>query len=414
MALFGRFKRKKPRVAAEEVERPRAGRIKYGRPDFILALVVFGLILFGIIMISSASVVHSYQLFGNSYHFLQSQLTSLVIGLIAFIIIQAIPYQLWRKLALPAIIITIVLLIIPAFPEFFPGLAYGALGAHRWIHVGSMTIQPSEIAKLALIIYFAAWLEKKGNTVRDFVGGFVPFAVLIGIISILIMKQPDMGTMFVIAASTTVTFFISGASIMHMILGVFAAGGMGWFLIQSASYRMARLTVFLNPEAQAQGMGYQINQALLAIGSGGLFGLGFGNSRQKYSYLPQVADDSIFAVIVEELGFLRAGLILVLFGLLAWRGLKIARNAPDIFGRLLATGITSWLVIQALINISAIVGLIPLTGITLPFISNGGSSLVICLIGVGILFNISRQSVEREQSSIARNSKKAFNRFFRR
>jgi cell division protein FtsW len=366
----------------------------YHKPDYFLALIIFALIIFGLIMISSASVVISNEIFGNNYHYLVEQIKALVVGLVAFIVIQAIPYQFWRKFALFALIITILLLLVPAFPEIFQGIAFSYGGAYRWVHIGPLFLQPSEIAKLTLIIYFAAWLEKKGMNIKDFAQGFVPFAILIGIISILITKQPDLGTLLVTGAAAISIFFAAGASIPQMAVGSVGALGLLWLLIQTASYRLQRLMVFLNPGLDPKGAGYHVSQALLAVGSGGWWGLGFGHSRQKYNYLPEVATDSIYAVIVEELGFLRAMLIPILFTLFAWRGLRVAKYAPDRFGRLLAVGITAWLCFQALINISAMIGLLPLTGIPLPFISYGGSSLVVALCGIGILLNISKQTVK--------------------
>jgi cell division protein FtsW len=414
------FFRKKSRVPGAGVKHaPKhsifAKQTVYHQPDYFLALIVFALIIFGLIMVSSASVVISNDLVGNNYHFLKSQLTALMVGLFVWIIVQAIPYQFWRRFAFPALLLAIGLLIIPAFPEYFPGIAFQSGGAHRWIHFGPLFLQPSEIAKLALVIYLAAWLEKKGASVRDFASGFVPFVIVLGVMIILIMKQPDMGSMFVMGAAATGIFFVAGASWFHLMLGGVAAGGVLWILIKSASYRLARFLVFLNPESDPKGIGYHVNQALIAIGSGGWWGLGFGKSRQKFHYLPEVSTDSIYAVIVEELGFLRAALIPVLFILFCWRGLRIARLAPDPFGRLLATGITAWITLQALINISAMVGLLPLTGIPLPFISYGGSSLVVCLIGVGILMNVSRQTVlPPERTSITAQRGRKIWRFFRR
>jgi len=392
--MFNLFRRKKqlsrPSVSAGAYVKVS----KYHKPDFLLALIIFAQIIFGLIMISSASVVVSNELFGNNYHYVIEQIKALVVGLVGLIIIQAIPYQFWRKFALFALIGTILLLLVPAFPEFFQGIAFSYGGAYRWIHIGPLFLQPSEIAKLTLILYFAAWLEKKGMTIKDFAQGFVPFAILAGIIGILIMKQPDLGTLTVTGGALISIFFAAGASLPQMAVGLVGAGGLLWVLIQTASYRLQRLMVFLNPSLDPKGVGYHVSQALLAVGSGGWWGLGFGLSRQKYNYLPEVTTDSIFAVIVEELGFLRAMIIPILISLFAWRGFRIAKNAPDRFGRLLAVGITTWLCIQALINISAMIGLLPLTGIPLPFISYGGSSLVVSLLGIGILLNISRQTVK--------------------
>jgi cell division protein FtsW len=239
----------------------------------------------------------------------------------------------------------------------------------------------------------AAWLEKKGEGIKDFYSGTIPFLFLNLVVLGLIILQPDMGTMVIVAMTAFIIFYLAGSKRIHLAgIGVSALIVI-WILIKSAPYRMRRLLVFLKPE-QVEGSAYHINQILIAIGSGGLLGLGFGQSRQKYLYLPQVHTDSIFAIIVEELGFLRAALILGVFVFFAWRGYRIARQAPDVFARLVATGITSWIIVQAFINIAAMLGIVPLTGVPLPFISFGGSSLVMCLAAIGILLNISKQSVE--------------------
>ncbi len=362
------------------------------KPDYLLALAVFILVIFGLVMISSSSVVNSYELFGYNSYFLKHQAVSVIIGLVLWGLIYAIPFTFWRKLSYPLLFATILLLV----AVFIPGLGYNYGGARRWITLGPLFFQPAEICKLTVILYLASWLAKKGKGVKDFVYGFIPFILTVGLIVVLIMKQPDMGTMSVIAASSIALFFVAGASIPQMILGLGFASTAGWFLIKSAPYRMARLMIFLNPGSQSEGVGYHVNQALLAIGSGGLLGLGFGHSRQKYNYLPEVSGDSIFAVIGEELGFIRAALVILLFIFIIYRGFKIAYNAPDTFSRLVATGITTWITLQALVNIAAMVGLLPLTGIPLPFISYGGSALIITLIGVGILMNISKYTKQKK------------------
>ncbi len=255
-----------------------------------------------------------------------------------------------------------------------------------------MSLQPTEVLKLTIILYLACWLEKKGKGVRDFAYGFLPFIVMISIIAFLIIKQPDIGTMFIISLTAGIMFFVAGANLFQ--LSLVSAFGIGvlWLLIKNAPYRMARLSVLLDPSKDPGGIGYHVTQALLAIGSGGWWGRGFNQSRQKYLYLPEPIGDSIFAIIAEELGFLRTLLIIIIFMILIYRGFKIAKYAPDVFGRLIAIGITSWIAFQALINISAMTMILPLTGIPLPFISYGGSSLVTLFAAIGILLNISKQT----------------------
>jgi len=274
---------------------------------------------------------------------------------------------------------------------FVPGLGLKFQGASRWIQLGPFSFQPSEMLKLTMILYLAAWLEGKKELKTDLFEGFIPFLAIIGVISFLVMKQPDMGTLGIIVLVAMCVYFLSGAKTSHIAMMI--AGGAAAFLalVKFESYRMSRLLVFLHPELDPRGVGYQINQALLAIGSGGIFGLGLGHSRQKFNYLPEPVGDSIFAIVCEEIGLIGAAVLIFLFFVFAMRGFKIAKKAPDMFGRLVAVGITSWIIFQTLINISAISGLIPLTGVTLPFVSYGGTSLIFSMIGVGILLNISKK-----------------------
>lgn len=277
---------------------------------------------------------------------------------------------------------------------FLPGVGFRHNGAARWINLGFTSLQPSEPIKLALILFLASWFEKKGDDVRDLYKGTLPFLAIVCVVAGLILIQPDMGTASVIVSTAGIMFLTAGASATH-IMGLVLVGMAGiWGLIMAAPYRMARLTIFLNPSSDSSGAGYQIRQALVAIGSGGIFGLGFGRSIQKFNYLPEAATDSIFAVISEELGLIRAGMLVFVILLFVLRGYKIAKEAPDVFARLTAAGITTWVAAQSFINILAILGLMPLTGVPLPFISYGGTSLVMLLAACGILLNISKHAVE--------------------
>jgi cell division protein FtsW len=358
------------------------------KPDQILSLTAFALIVFGLVMISSAGVAISQHRFGDGYYFFKHQLFYGVLpGLFLMFIAQKIDYHFWRKTALFLFAANLVFLVL----VFIPGVGLRFQGASRWITLGPFSFQPTEMLKLTMTLYLAAWLESKKDLKRDLFEGFIPFLAILGIVSFLIMKQPDMGTLGTIVVISMATFFLSGARTSH-IAAMIGMGILAFFaLVKFESYRMNRLLVFLHPELDPRGIGYQINQALLAIGSGGIFGLGLGHSRQKFNYLPEPVGDSIFAIICEEIGLVGAAILIALFVVFAMRGLKIAKGAPDMFGRLIAVGITSWIVFQALINISAITGLIPLTGVTLPFISYGGTSLVFSMIGVGILLNISKK-----------------------
>lgn len=357
------------------------------KTDKILTIVVLLLSIFGLIMISSASVVVSYNNFGYNYYYLLHQFFyGFLSGMLLLFLFQKIDYHIFKKYAPALFAISIIFLLF----IFIPGLGYGTSGASRWIAVGSVNFQPSEIAKLAFILYLAVWFEKRKEHIKSFSGLFAPFVCILAIIALLLIKQPDIGTLVIIVITAVIMYFMAGAKLVHIASLVFA-GMVGMFtLIKIAPYRMDRLVVFLHPEIDPLGIGYQINQALLAIGSGGIFGLGLGHSRQKFNYLPEPIGDSIFAVIGEELGIIGLVVVIALFLLFALRGFRIANKADDDFGKLVAVGITSWIVFQSLMNMAAIISLIPLTGIPLPFISYGGSAMAISLAGVGILLSISK------------------------
>ena len=356
-------------------------------PDRMLMIILFILVGFGLLMLSSASLAISQERFDKPYYYFFHQLIYGVgIGVILFFLIQKIHYKLWKKLAIVILAVSIIFLIL----VFIPGVGFGYGGAKRWIKIGFFSFQPSEFVKLGFIIYLSAWLEKRKTEIKAFFKSTFPFLIIIGIIGILIIAQPDIGTLGVIAITGLIIFSLAGAKFSHIII-VFLIGFVLLFaLIKIAPYRINRLLAYLNPDIDPLGIGYQIKQALIAIGSGGLFGVGLGHSRQKYNYLPSPNSDSIFAITAEEIGFIGATILIILFILLVLKGLKIAKNSPDRFAQLTAAGISSWFAIQAFINIGAITGLIPLTGITLPFISYGASSMIMSLVAAGILVNISK------------------------
>lgn len=359
--------------------------------DPILLVTIFGLIVFGLMMVGSASSVLGDQLRDDPFFFLKHQLIYGVgFGMVAFFIGLFTPYTRLRAFALPALLVALVLLVL----VFVPGLQVTSGGASRWVGIGPFTIQPSELAKLGFILYLAALLERKGADVRDFKKSVIPFLVITSVIGLLIILQPDIGTLFIITAIALSMVFTAGFRLRH--LAFIGLAGIAAFslLISTAQYRLARLFVYLHPELDPQGIGYQVNQALLAVGSGGVWGLGFGRSRQKYNYLPEPAGDTIFAVTAEELGFVRTLLFVSVFVVIAYRGYRIAEHAPDVFGRLLATGITSWIVMQAFINMASVLAITPLTGIPFPFISYGGSALTALLFASGVLLNISRYTTD--------------------
>jgi len=376
---------------------------KFHAPDIIFLSCFIFVAIFGLVMLSSASSAVAFQRFGNNLYYVIHQLINgFVPGVIFCVIAALVDYHYWRRFGFTLFAASIVLLV----AVLIPGLGVSFGGAQSWLDLGPILFQPAEVTKLTFIMYLASWLEKRDKKViKDFSDGLMPFLMSLGIVMGLMLAQPDVGTMTVIAMIAMMVYFAAGANIKHLMgLGVVGAGLL-FTLIKIAPYRTARLTVFLHPELDPQGIGYHINQALLAIGSGGLFGLGFAHSRQKHLYLPEVIGDSIFAIISEELGFIFVCIFLVILFTLMYRGYQIARNAPDNFGRFLAVGIISWIGFQSFINIAAMVGLLPITGLPLPFVSYGSSSLIVLFIAMGIMINISRQTVVTSKSPVRRLTK---------
>jgi len=374
-------------VARSQVKRDQR-RGGSGKVDSVLVVLISVLTIIGLIMISSASVVMSRTVAGQANYYFFTQAVAAGIGLVALYVFSKIDYRFWAKISPILLGLSIVLLV----AVFLPGIGFAHNGASRWINLGFMSLQPSEPIKLALILFLASWFEKKGDDIQDLYKGTLPFLAIVGVIAGLILIQPDMGTTSVIISTAGIMFILAGASLRHVFGLILAAMAAVWALILAAPYRLARLTTFMDPTSDSTGAGYQIQQALVAIGSGGIFGLGFGRSRQKFNYLPEAATDSIFAVISEELGLIRSSMIIFIILLFVLRGYKIAKEAPDVFARLVAAGITTWVAAQSFINILAILGLMPLTGVPLPFISYGGTSLVMLLAACGILLNISKHS----------------------
>ncbi|MBX4191362.1 MAG: putative lipid II flippase FtsW [Candidatus Doudnabacteria bacterium] len=358
--------------------------------DKVFLWTVLILLAIGLLVLSSASSVISYQRFdGDSYHYFIRQLFyGAIPGLILMYVCSKIDYHRWQALAPLGVLAGIGMLI----AVLIPGIGFEVGGARRWINFGVFLFQPAEFVKLAMILYLASWYDKRQHHVHDLYYGFLPVLAMVGLVAGLIVIEPDMGTMLILTSIGAIMFFIGGARLRYLA----TTAGLGllvlWMLIKAAPYRADRLLAFLDPSIDAKGISYQINQALLAIGSGGWWGRGFGQSLQKHSYLPEPIGDSIFAIMAEELGFIRICLVLMLFLFMAYRGLKIARTAPDTFGKLAAGGITAWLVLQALINMGGITGVTPLTGIPLTFISYGSTAMAITLAAVGIVLNISRYS----------------------
>lgn len=359
--------------------------ISIRKSDFALVLGIVALTIFGLFMIYDASSYVAFRDFGDKYRYIKDQVYWVVIGFSALSIFSFFDYHKYYNLAIPILLFAIFLL----FLVFVPSLGVEALGAKRWINLGFFVVQPGEVVKLALTIYLSAWFSAREK------GRFLAFLLLIGLVITLVMLQPDMGTGVVILGVAIILYFLSGGSILH-ILGLIPVMGIGGIaLILLEPYRAARLSTFLNPNQDLETTSYHLRQILIALGSGGLFGVGIGNSLQKYAYLPEATTDSIFAIAAEEIGFVGVLILLLVMLFVIYRGFYIAGRAKDNFGKLLAGGITSFIAIQTIVNLGAQTALLPLTGVPLPFISYGGSALTVNLISIGILLNISRQSQNR-------------------
>lgn len=368
-------------------------------PDTPLLIGVVLLLVFGVIMVYDASVVYAQGVFGGKYHFLLKQLGWVVGGIGAAFLVYKVGYRRLSKLSFAFFTVSILLLFLTVLPRFLPQSLNTAFfdkfipeinGARRWLMVpGIPNLQPSELAKFSFILYLSTWLAGKERKISSFL--FL-LAVLCG----LVLLQPDFGTMVILAAIGLCIYFVSGAKLLKLVPFGVVIGALGIFFIVSSPYRMKRLQTYLNPSAaDPLSGGYHIQQILIAVGSGGPFGLGFGQSRQKYEYLPEVSTDSIFAVVGEELGFVGALVVVAAFGFLIYKSFSVARSAPDDLGKLMATGVSSWLAVQSLVNLAAMTALLPLTGIPLPLISYGGSSMVFMMLAIGLLLSVSRYTVRR-------------------
>ena len=352
-------------------------------------LYVAILVVFGLAMLVSASSAYGYSKFGDTYYFVKRQiLYGLLPGLLMFFVFIRLNSKFWQRVSWVAYFACLAALII----VFIPGVgADFNKFAKSWIDIGFIHFQPAEFVKLGLIMIMAQLLSDPHRDLRDFKHGLLPVLGIIAPLMLLILLQPDIGTLAVICGVAYGMLYLAKTPKIYLvIIGLLGVVGFA-FLAIIAPYRMDRLTIFLHPELDPQGVGYHVNQAYLAVGSGGFWGLGFGHSRQKHAYLPEVQADSIYAVIAEELGFLFAAGMVVLILLIAWRGFKIAKETPDEYGYLLAAGIIIWFFWQSFINIGAMVGLLPLTGVTLPFVSHGGTSLMVSLAAVGIVAGVSKQ-----------------------
>lgn len=354
--------------------------------DHALIFIVGVIIIFGLIMLSSATSAVAYVKYGDSYYFFKHQLFGVGLGLVVFLFLSKIDYHLWQKYGFVFLIISIILLLL----VFIPGLSTNYGKARSWINIFGFSLQPSELVKLSFLIYLSTWLAKRGKAIKNFSQGTAPFVIVLSFVAFLMIKQPDVGTLFIITIISLIVYFVGGGNIKH-ILVIILCGILGlYIMLQIMPYQANRFKCFLDPSFSPRDVCYQVNQSMIAIGSGGLWGRGFGASRQKFMYLPEVYGDSIFAIISEEIGLFFSVILILLYLFLFFRGYLISRNAPDVFGKILAIGIASWIIIQATVNIGGLIALMPMTGVPLPFISYGGTAILSSLAAIGILVNISR------------------------
>jgi cell division protein FtsW len=376
----------------------RSKSTQLGSPDWLLLGTTMALVAIGLMMVYSSTFDMSYRLTGRPDYFVKRQAMALALGLVVMFVVSRVDYRNWMKLSIPMMAAVLIMLLVLVL-----------LGHSRQL-LGT-SVSPSELAKLAVVVYIGHWLaSKRVEQLRRLPVGPLPFTIIVGIVAALVMAQPDISEAILIVLVAMAMFFLAGADLLQFLIGI--VGGIAAFtaVIKQFDTAMARILPFLESwQNPLNSSNVQLRQGLIAMGSGGLFGLGPGNGRMKYLWLPAAHTDSIFCIVGEELGLIGCLTVIALFALLAYRGFRIARDAPDAFGGMLAIGITCWITFQAMINIAVVTGTIPFTGIVLPFISLGGSSLVTCLVGVGILLNISRSAVEVQRSPARTRARRASN-----
>ena len=352
--------------------------------DYSLLVIIFMLLTFGLVMVFSASSANAHYAYGDATYFFKRQFIWAVTGVVIMFVVSRFHYKKLERYANLIYLITIVMLLL------VPLIGKEINGARRWLGIGSLTFQPSEFVKISLVMFLAKSLSEHPERINQLKNGYIKYLMIIGITAGLVLLQPHMSGAMVIAISACIVLFAAGFKLRYFFVSAGGAIPLVMFLITSSEYRMKRFTSFLDPFRDKMDESWQIVQSLYAIGSGGLYGMGLGQSRQKFLYIPEPQNDFIFAVICEELGFLGAIFVMFLFVLLIWKGINIARKAPDEFSSLVATGITSLIAVQVIMNIAVVTSSMPVTGVTLPFFSYGGTSLVILLMGMGVLLNISR------------------------
>ncbi len=375
------------RAGARGLERERHA------PDYVLLVAIVALSAIGILMVYSSSGVRAYVQSNDAFGIVGPQLLWACLGILAMVGAMRLDYRWWRYVSLPLYLVALALLVVVLLPGF--GIVVG--GSARWLRLGPLpAVHPAELAKLALVVYLAHWMAGRGRHISSVRAGTLPFLLLVAPLILLVLREPDLGTSGVLTATAFVMFWVAGANLWQFLVLVPAGIAALAFVIRSHAYQAGRIAAFLDPWADPKGAGFHTVQALFALALGGLIGSGLGQSRQAGGlYLPNAFNDFIFAVIGEEFGLLGGAVVIGLFVIVAYQGIKTALGAPDTFGGLLATGITAWLIVQAFVNIAVVVNLVPITGITLPFVSAGGSSLVVSFAAVGILLSISRETQAR-------------------
>lgn len=353
--------------------------------DFAILIPTLLLLALGLVAIYSASSFLAAHRYGDSYYFLKRQGGFCLFGLLLMIIAKNIPGSVYRKATYPMLGFSVLLLL----ALYIPGIGVKVGGATRWISMGAFAFQPSELAKLSLTFFLAYSMAKKGDGMSSLSKGFIPHVMIVGAVMVLVLFQPDLGTCVIIGCWMMILLFVGGVRFHHLLSLVLISLPILFWLIWHKMYRLKRWWTFLNPWEDPHGLGFQIIHSFLAIGSGGIFGLGLGNSKQKMFYLPEPHTDFILSIVAEELGLIGVSFVVALFGVLIVRGIQTALNARDLYGSYLAAGITCLLGLQVMINMGVVMGLLPTKGLTLPLISYGGSSLVITLAGIGVLMSIS-------------------------
>jgi cell division protein FtsW len=353
--------------------------------DLIIVLMVVALTCFGVVMVYSASSIMATKKFHDGFYFLKRQGIYAILGFAAMAFAMRIDYNFWRKAAVPILLGCLVLLL----AVLIPGIGGSAGGSSRWIRLPGFSFQPSEFAKIAFIMYMAYSLDKKQDKVRFFSSGFLPYMVVLAVMLLLLLKQPDLGSSLTLGAVAMVMLFAAGTRLSYIFSMILLALPFLYYAVMHVDYRRRRIMAFLNPWEDPTNTGFQIIQSWIAVGTGGIFGQGLGEGKQKLFYLPEAHTDFIFSVVGEELGFIGVMVIASMFFLLVHRGIRVALYAEDNFGRSLAFGISTLIGLEAFVNIAVVTGIFPTKGLALPFISYGGSSLIITLFAVGILLNIS-------------------------